>query len=283
MTPGMAEAGGLTSGEVAIRLIESLGANEFAERIIGILKAYMRVDAGLVLQYSDDALPTVLFDDMEVRKWNYHEKIYLDGMYLLDPFYLVAVEERRSGLFALAEVAPDSFYESEYFKSYYGVSIIGDEVNFLIPLRSGAIVAISLSRHRDTPRFDADEMRRLRDIEPLVRAAVIRHYSDLRPIDQPDKGSEIHRALEAAMDKFGSSILTRRECDVARMILRGHSSKSAAPRLGISPETVKLHRRNLYAKLEISSQTELFSLFIDSVSSAKNLLQDPLLDYNRRN
>ncbi|MCE7766928.1 LuxR family transcriptional regulator, partial [Pseudomonas putida] len=33
--------------------------------------------------------------------------------------------------------------------------------------------------------------------------------------------------------------------------------------MGISPETVRMHRKNLYLKLEINSQSELFARFID--------------------
>jgi len=47
------------------------------------------------------------------------------------------------------------------------------------------------------------------------------------------------------------------------MILRGHSVKSTAQELGISPETVRMHRKNLYMKLGINSQSELFARFID--------------------
>lgn len=48
-------------------------------------------------------------------------------------------------------------------------------------------------------------------------------------------------------------------------MLRGFSSKAMAERLKISPDTVKVYRRHLYAKLDISSQQELFSLFIQSL------------------
>ena len=45
----------------------------------------------------------------------------------------------------------------------------------------------------------------------------------------------------------------------------------------ISPDTVKMHRKNLYAKLNISTQPELFFLFISSLSYVgKGLDQDPL-------
>ncbi|MNN87274.1 Transcriptional regulatory protein UhpA [compost metagenome] len=62
---------------------------------------------------------------------------------------------------------------------------------------------------------------------------------------------------------FGGDRLTEREREIAHLLLRGHSVKSSAKVLEISPETVRMHRKNLYTKLEISSQAELFALFID--------------------
>jgi len=33
--------------------------------------------------------------------------------------------------------------------------------------------------------------------------------------------------------------------------------------MNISPETVRMHRKNLYLKLEVGAQSELFALFIE--------------------
>ena len=52
------------------------------------------------------------------------------------------------------------------------------------------------------------------------------------------------------------------------MILKGHSSESISRNLGISIATVKTHRQNLYAKLGLSTQQELFSLFLASLQEA---------------
>ncbi len=51
-------------------------------------------------------------------------------------------------------------------------------------------------------------------------------------------------------------------------MLRGHSSESISRRFGIYTGTVKIHRKNIYAKLGISSQSELFSRFISYLSGA---------------
>lgn len=57
--------------------------------------------------------------------------------------------------------------------------------------------------------------------------------------------------------------VTAREAEVADLVLRGHSNGSIGAVLGISTETAKVHRKNLYAKLRISSSFELFRLFTD--------------------
>ena len=65
-------------------------------------------------------------------------------------------------------------------------------------------------------------------------------------------------ALETAHDVR----LSKRQAEVALLILRGHSSVSIGLRLGISPQTVKVFRKQLYRKCRISSQAELFNLLL---------------------
>ena len=47
---------------------------------------------------------------------------------------------------------------------------------------------------------------------------------------------------------------------VIALILQGHSNLSAALVLGVARQTVKVHRRNIYRKLMITSQAELFAM-----------------------
>ena len=74
--------------------------------------------------------------------------------------------------------------------------------------------------------------------------------------------SPLNLQVISAFENFGDGVLTRREREVVRMVLRGHSSNSIGRHFQIATGTVKIHRKNIYAKLGISSQSELFSHFI---------------------
>ena len=56
--------------------------------------------------------------------------------------------------------------------------------------------------------------------------------------------------------------LSARQAEVALLILRGHSTMSIGLRLGLSPQTVKVFRKQLYSRCTISSQAELFALML---------------------
>lgn len=98
----------------------------------------------------------------------------------------------------------------------------------------------------------------------MVMSMARRHWehlvpdgSDSQPADKPAA-----QYIEQAFETFAPSRLTQREQSIVSLILRGHSSISIGRILEIAEGTVKIHRKHIYAKLDISSQTELFNLFI---------------------
>lgn len=68
-----------------------------------------------------------------------------------------------------------------------------------------------------------------------------------------------HYRLADMQTHFG---LTPRECEVVELILEGKGSPQIAESLFISLGTVKNHRKNIYQKLDIRSQAELFNLLM---------------------
>ena len=97
---------------------------------------------------------------------------------------------------------------------------------------------------------------------PFFEAA-FRHYWKLA---RPTHATTVpDTATDDAFQAFGDKLLSPRERQLAQLLLRGHSTVSVALQLGIAPTTVKTHRKNLYAKLGIATQFELFSRFLDTL------------------
>lgn len=77
-----------------------------------------------------------------------------------------------------------------------------------------------------------------------------------------DDKEVLRRTVQEALKARDMPALTPRELQVVGLVLEGHSSESIASVLGISAGTVRIHRKNIYAKMRISSQRELFSIFV---------------------
>jgi len=60
--------------------------------------------------------------------------------------------------------------------------------------------------------------------------------------------------------------LTPREKDIVGLALKGHSSSGIADSLGLSVGNIKNHKRRIYSKLDITSERELFLMYIDAMS-----------------
>ena len=92
------------------------------------------------------------------------------------------------------------------------------------------------------------------------------HWADLRFGSETDSESVIQRMVRLVAQTHGIN-LTNRQAEVALLVLQGHSSNSIGLRLGISPQTVKVFRKQLYKRCEVSSQAELFGLMLPMLSS----------------
>lgn len=257
--------------------LPALGSDDFAPALIQGLRALVPIDDASVIYYGGGDLPTLVYRETPLARGGDTMERFLAGAFLLDPFYKAAAEERRFGVFLLKELAPTRFRDSEYYHSWYRNCGFTDECGFLVEVGEDAFVNVALGRLAKK-RFSQAQLRTLRSVKLAVEELCRGHWTV-----ESGSGEGIRRHLHLALDDFGSSLLTERETQVINLVLHGHSTKSVATRLDISVETVKLHRKHAYAKLEVSSQAELFYLFLDSLMSSHDYSGgDTLVSYLAR-
>ena len=245
------------------RTLSQIGTERFWKQLALLLQQCLPFDNALAIFYPQDGLPQALEEyDAEPSSKPASMLVYLNGLYLLDPFFQACREGYPSGLYRLAEVAPDHFRQSEYFLSYFHDNVLEDEVQFILQIPRAGTLSLSLGMRR---LFSADEVGQLTTFAAWVLPLMQQHWQQSSQRTQPPAQDEMASQIRDALSQFGCGVLSDRELEIARLILRGFSSKAMAERLKISPDTIKAHRRHLYAKLDISSQPELFSLFIQSL------------------
>lgn len=249
------------------RLIPATGSSEFPGMLIAMLRELVPVDDASVIVYPERELPVVEYFEVNDASGVSTLDVFVKGPFLLDPYYLAATAEERFGVFRLRDLSPTGFKDSEYYKAWYRNCGYQDECGFVIPTSGDSFVNIALGKTASRASFTKRELQILADVYPTVEALCQQHWTERR-----GKASDINlRAqLHNALESFGSSLLTERETQVINLVLHGHSTKTVADKLSISMETVKLHRKHAYAKLEVSSQAELFYLFLDSLMSAQD-------------
>lgn len=245
--------------------ISAIGGLGFPKALEDALASLIPFRIFMVFSYDGQGHPQALHHNMETEVASIVVQDYVAGPYLLDPFYTEVCAGRREGVFHLRELAPDSFFRSEYYLTHYHRTGIRDEMGIPVSLEGGATAVVSIARTKEGTSFSRAEMARYADVAPVVRALMFAHWRQTTAfrVPSPDAATEPPQ-LATVLRKLTGDVLTGREIEVIGMILKGYSAAAISSNLEISEGTVKVHRKNAYRKLGISSQAQLFSLFITS-------------------
>lgn len=247
-------------------LTEALETDGFVAALLGAVQRLVHADFVMVFGYQGAEQPLMLGDTLDRERHGVIAEDYTNGPYLLDPFYQLVEDGRREGCFRLHDIAPDRFRQSEYFRTHYKRTGIGEEVGFVFDAGRSIIGVASLARWNSSPALSRDELEILQAIEPALRSLCARHWGRItraRLVSADAAGANAVVALE----EFAGGVLSARERQIMTMILQGHSTQSLAHHLDISPGTVKIHRKNVYRKLNISTQAELFAAYLAFVQA----------------
>lgn len=254
-----------------VEAIKHIGEKDFFSQLAEQIRKFVCCDSLVMMLYSDHALPDIVHNEIKEVSYRAFKDIYLQGAYLLSPLY-VAHRQRKYGFFAFDELIPDGFYQSEYYQSYYSKCGLTDQLIVLVKINNQQTLAISLGLL--SKKYNANQQLLIRSFSAIISATVAKHWQLLQEVPN----ISLQTQLQQCFDLFASSVLTQREQAVVQTLMQGHSSKSAAKLLNISVDTERSYRKSVYAKLEISSQSELFNLFFSCLRYAEqSIKQDPLL------
>jgi DNA-binding CsgD family transcriptional regulator len=256
---------------LAAAVVSALDTPGLAQTLAELLQQTVPYTYTVIFGYNGTARPIDLFDDFPQDRRQVFVTDYQAGPYLLDPFYLAAVRPFEPGLYRLRDMAPDRFYQGEYYRNYYARTGLAEEIAYFVDLPAHSALVLSLMRTERT--FSQKEVLALQSVFPFVASVVRRHWANLCQqfgIEAEVQGAQRpRRNLSDDLGSFGVGVLTAREREIAAFTLKGHSAESTGQILGISPGTVRIHRRNIYGKLQINSQGELFSRFLRTLTDMR--------------
>ena len=247
-------------------LTNALESDRFVKALLAAVQRLVHADFVMVFGYQGADQPLMLGDTLDRERHGVIAEDYINGPYLLDPFYQLVEDGRREGCFRLHDIAPDRFRQSEYYRTHYKRTGIGEEIGFVFDAGRGITGVASVARWTSSPALARDELDLLQAIEPAIRSLCARHWSRITRARLVPADAAGANAV-AALEEFAGGVLSARERQIMTMILKGHSTQSLAHHLDISPGTVKIHRKNVYRKLNISTQAELFAAYLAFVQT----------------
>jgi DNA-binding CsgD family transcriptional regulator len=239
------------------------GSDRFGKSLVEALRTLAPGSRGDVGTFGRGHLPRVLYTESQGLFPEEHAREYLNGLYLLDP-YFIAFKQGLSGCITLREIAPPGFEKSVYFNRYYTAVGVADDLMHLVQLSEQSIY-VSLTRPTESGRFTEAALARQKAAFPVISAA-LQGFVERLPDPQDGERRMLGARIEDAFASFGEGALSPREREVVDLLLHGHDTQSAANQLQIARDTVKLHRRHAYEKLRVSSQGELFYKFLEWLS-----------------
>ncbi len=253
--------------------IDSIGNDAFPGRLVETLKSVADFDYSVSFAYHQNEKPICLYNTFSRANRTVFVDDYLKGPYLLDPFFKACGRNVDAGLYRLQDVAPDRFYQSEYYHSYYVLTGLAEEICYVFYFPNRVSFVISLMRSGDKRRFSAREFKLLKSVAPVVISLSQAHWEGIHNRFESEPGEmgtvDNHVIIEETVSALFGSRITPRESQVVAQVLEGHSSEAIAKSLEISVGTVRIHRRNVYGKLHISSQQELFSIFFQEIKTVR--------------
>lgn len=243
--------------------ISALGSVAFPRRLAALVATRVDADCTLMLGYRNGGPAIYLYDNLRHRRELLFQQ-YLSGVYAEDPFYRALSSGLKEGVYSLRTLVAEQGMGPHYMAGFYDATGWQEELGLVVALGEGQWLTLFLGRLAPLP-FDREEQARLRRLLPVLGALCRQHWPKGcgAMAQAPPEQTDMRARVEQALASFGQGRLTRRERQVAVLLVQGLDNDAIAGELGIGSGTVKNHRKHLYARLDLDSRAALFAFFIN--------------------
>lgn len=235
-------------------IMGSLGMPAFEDHLLQSVSSQISCSHLTAFSFAEDVRPTqILAVNMgrpEIAR-NVGER-YLERYWHLDP-----VKHPGAGEQSVTSLLVDEIDDSDYRRDCYEAVDLIERLS-VVHAAAHQCIRLSFYRSRGQGQFSDGERTLIEGWSAFLIAAILKHRSLAQP-----KGTDGHIMLADRLRQMAPQ-LSPRETDVCIDIVLGHTSESIAFKRDLSVNTVLSHRRNAYAKLLISSQSELSRLVLAS-------------------
>lgn len=253
-------------------LIDLIGTDQFFSRLADLLEKKMGYKNFHIFLYRNNLAPAALANRPEPVNHARGLSNYLKYTYVINPAFRAFQQGSPSGVYLISDFIKkeepnviDGFDIDVHIEDSEAIGYRTPgwpknmaEVIVLVNLPNRTSLDFSFLTPLDSQQA-RDCQHTLGHLYPFLNSVLLRQFA-IKP--ESFDAMEMESGLEDRFQDFGAETLTTREREITQLIVIGHSSKSISLNLDISVPTVKTHRRNIYRKLQISSQAELFSLFL---------------------
>lgn len=249
--------------------IVDAGTQKGPSSALSFIATLLPFSSSLSIVLRPNSRPIHLKDDIVPARRDLVVGAYLRGAYLLDPFYVFICNTPGTRILRLKDIQPDHFRKTEFFRKYYAHARLGDEIGIIVERCDSSHIFVSLGLAYGSGTFSKRGRDRLVFFLPVIAALLLKNW-DAAPSAPTETTATGQTRSDLALDQIlkldDFQCLTTREREIVKFMLLGHSSKSIARCLDIAVGTVKNHRKSIYRKLSIGSQSALFARFLNLIA-----------------
>ena len=239
-------------------LVRSVGTETFSSVAFSFLREKLDVQHLTIARYANYRPIKFLAVECSVGKEIFHPAVsrYMRTFYLGDPLRAHYHESRKSEHLVFS-VDADQVDDPKVREALYRPLGLAGKLALIIR-RHQDVLTLTVHRSRNVGCFSGRDVNIMRSFSSMLAAMVERHVS----IVDPPVLNNLPQISELVAQVPAKSRLSKQEIAVCAHVIIGHSNESIALNLGVSAHSIMTYRRRAYAKLNISSQNELFLLVL---------------------